>query len=48
MFSVAEQKFLKFDGHHAKAKADSDCGESCHFFIEDITYSATEAGIQLY
>ena len=44
IFSVVKQKFLKLDGHHAKAKEDSDCGKSCHFTIEEIFYSATKAG----
>ena len=48
IFSVAKQKFLKLDGHHAKAKDVSDCGKSCHFTIEEIFYSATIAGIQIY
>ena len=48
IFSVAKSKFLKLEGHHAKAKADSYCGEPCHFIIEEINYSATEAGTKLY
>ena len=33
---VKMNKFVKQDGHHAKVVEDSDCGESCHFIIEEI------------
>ena len=36
IFSVKENKYLKLDGHHAKAKENSDCGNACHFTVEEI------------
>ena len=38
IFSVEANKFLKQDGHHAKPMEYSDCGENCHFTIEEIVY----------
>ena len=31
-----ENKYLKFDGHHAKALENSDCGDNCHFTINEL------------
>ena len=36
IFSVEADKFLRLEGHHAKANEVSDCGENCHFAIEQI------------
>ena len=35
IFSVGEDKYLKLDGHHAKAKAKENCGDACQFTIEE-------------
>lgn len=36
IYSVKRNKFLRVDGHHAKAKENTDCGDRCHFIIEEI------------
>ena len=45
IFSVEEEKYLKLDGHHAKAKESSDCGENCHFTIEEIVQPSDSEGM---
>ena len=37
ILSVKENKYLKLDGHHAKATANSDCGNPCHFTVEELS-----------
>ena len=44
IFSVKKNKYLKKEGHHAKAKESSDCGETCHFTIEEIDQIENSAG----
>ena len=41
IFSVGENKYLKLDGHHAKAKESIDCGNACHFTIEQLDTPGT-------
>lgn len=40
IFNVGNQKYLKKDGHHAHANADTNCGDECHFTIGDISTAA--------
>ena len=37
IFDESESKFLKLDGHHAKANSATNCGADCLFFVEDLT-----------
>ena len=45
IFSVEEDKYLKLEGHHAKAKEGSDCGENCHFTIDEVVQPSNSEGI---
>ena len=35
IFSIGKNKYMKKEGHHAKSKENSDCGETCRFTFED-------------
>ena len=40
ILSVDKNKYLKLDGHHAKATESSDCGNDCQFTVEEIEVAA--------
>ena len=41
ILSVKENKYLKLNGHHAKANSNSDCGNPCHFTVEELNEPIT-------
>ena len=42
ILSVSENKYLKVDGHHAKARESSDCGNDCQFTVEEVVTTVYE------
>ena len=42
IFSGRYNKYLKLDGHEAAATEDSDCGDDCHFTVEERPFDPPE------